>query len=196
MKFKIFDLWSIEEVKVEDPGLRRYVNLDSRLVPKTRGKERERFSKAKFNIVERIINLLEIAGHRGKKHKIQTKSAGKYYSNAKVVLEALKIIESRTKQNPIAVIVKAIENAAPCDETTTIEYGGARYLQAVDTAPIRRLNLALRNVVHGAFDKAFRNKRKLPEALADEIVFAFQNDSKSAAIARKNELERQADAAR
>lgn len=194
---KIFDLWDVNDVRVEDLGLKRYINLDIKLVPKSRGRSRERFGKGKVHVIERLINKLQVPGHRGKKHKIQTKSTGKFESRAKDVIEAFKIIEKKTKQNPISVFIKAIENAAFRDETTTIEYGGARYLQAVDSSPLRRLNSALRHIVHGAYDKAFRKNVSLAEALASEILGAYENDkNKSFAIARKLEMERQADAAR
>ena len=126
-----------------------------------------------------------------------TRSTGKFSSRAKDVIEAFKIIEKQTNQNPIAVLIKAIENASFCDETTTIEYGGARYLQAVDTSPSRRLNAALRNLSHGAHDKAFRKRIGFPEALATELIAASNNDApKSFAVSRKNEMTRQSDAAR
>ena len=193
---KIFDLWSTDEVKIEDPGLRRYIFLTAKFLPKSRGSERERFAKSKVSIIERLIGKLQVPGHRGKKHRIITKSTGKYSARAKNVIEAFKLIEKQTKQNPIVVFVKAIENSANMDETTTIEYGGARYLQAVDTSPLRRLNVALRNIVHGTYDKSFRKKLNVAGALAQEITLAYNNDSKSHAIAKRNEMERQADAAR
>lgn len=194
---KLFDLWETEEIKVEDPGLRRYITLDGKLVPKSKGREREKFGKGKENIVERLINKMQVPGHRGKKHRVITRSTGKFSGRANNVISALKIIEKQTKQNPISILVKALENAAFMDETTTIEYGGARYLQAVDTSPLRRLNIALRNIVHGAYEKAFRKKSKISQALAAEIIAAYENDnSKSFAISKKIEMERQADAAR
>jgi small subunit ribosomal protein S7 len=197
MAFKIFDLWDISEVKAEEPGLKRYINVDARLVLKSHGRARERFGKAKVNIVERLINELTVPGHRGKKHKIITKWAtGKFSQKAKIVIEALKIIEQETKQNPVAVLVRAIENSAPRDEITVIEYGGARYPQAVDAAPMRRLNLALRNIVHGAYDKSFNKKSAISETLAKEIMAAYQNSNESFAISKKNEMEKQANAAR
>ena len=154
---KIFDLWETSEVKIDDPGLRRYIALDGKLIPKSKGREQERFSKARVNIVERIINKLQVPGHRGKKHRIMTKSTGKFTTRAKNVIDALKLIEKQTNQNPISVLVKAVEHAAFRDETTTIEYGGARYLQAVDTSPMRRVNASLRHLVHGAYDKSFKS---------------------------------------
>ena len=150
-----------------------------------------------MNVVERLMNKVAVAGHRGKKHRIQKgKATGKYSKNMKIVLEAFKIIEQKTQKNPVEVLVKAIENAAPRDETTVIEYGGARYPQAVDCAPLRRISLALRNIVHGAYDKSFRSKKSFPQALADELIATAKEEPNAVAVVKRTELEKQADAAR
>ncbi|MCS7134349.1 MAG: 30S ribosomal protein S7 [Candidatus Pacearchaeota archaeon] len=193
---KIFGKYSTEEIKIEDPGLKAYINLDTKLMVKSHGRERERFGKAKINIVERLINRIAVPGHRGKKHKIITRVTGKFTQHAKTVMKTFDLIEEKTKQNPLQVLVKAIENAAPHDEITTIEYGGARYPQAVDCSPQRRVDLALRHLVHGAFDKSFNKKIKFYEALAQEIIAASQNSNESFAIRKKIEMEKQADSAR
>src|SRR3989338_3197400 len=190
MNFKIFDLWDISEVRVEDAGLKRYVNLDSKLLLKSHGRERDKFSKGKINIIERLINRLTIPGHRGKKHKIITKWAtGKHGQKSKIVIETFKIIEQETKQNPAAVLMKAIENAAQRDEITVIEYGGARYPQACDVSPLRRVGLALKHLVHGASDKAFGKKKDIAQALAEEIMLAADGNGESLAIRKKKESE-------
>lgn len=194
---KIFDLYGTKDVKVEDPSLKRYINLDEKLVLRTSGRAREKFAKAKVNVVERLANLIAVPGHRGKKHKIITGHAsGKYEKNMKIVLSAFKIIEEKTKENPVQVLVRAIENSAPRDEITVIEYGGARYPQSVDVSPSRRLNLSLRNIVHGAYDKSFNKKTKIQEALANEIMLASEKSMESFAMQKKNESEKQADSAR
>ncbi len=54
----------------------------------------------------------------------------------------------------------------------------------------------MRMMVQGAYQKAFKSKRKIEETLADEIIKAYNFDAKSGAIAKKLELERQADSAR
>jgi len=195
MLMKIFNIYDISAVKVEDAGLKRYINLDARLILKSHGRARERFSKAKVNIVERLANLVAVPGHRGKKHKIiKSDASGKYSKNIKIVLGAFKIIEKNG--NPVQIFVKAIENSSPRDEVTVIEYGGARYPQAVDISPSRRLSLALRNIVHGASDKAFNKKKSIAEALASEILLASQNSPESFAVQKRYETEKQADAAR
>jgi|SRR3989344_3333804 len=193
----IFDLYDISEVGVKDPGLQGVISLNYSLVIKSHGRRREKFGKANVNIVERLVNSVGVPGHRGKKHKIITGWAtGKYNKNLAQVLEAFKIIKEKTGKNPIQILVNAIENGAPMDEVTMIQYGGARYPQAVDTAPLRRISLALRNISHGAYDKSFNKKKTYPQALAEELIGTANNESTSIAVSKKNELEKQADSAR
>ncbi len=194
---KIFGLWDISEVKVEDPGLKKVINLDDKLLLKSHGRIKYDQSKSKVNVIERMINILQVPGSRGKKHRIISNwISGKQQKTTMIVVDALKIVEQQTKQNPIAVLVKAIENASPRDEVTAIEYGGARYPQAVDISPRRRLNLALRFMINGACDKAFGKTVTVTEALAKEIISAYNNSGDSYAITKKNDIEKQADAAR
>jgi len=195
--FKVFDKYDISEIEVKDPGLKSVIDLTPKLVVKSHGRNVQKFGQAKVNIIERLMNKLSVAGHRGKKHRIiMGHSTGKYTKNMKMILDAFEIIEKRTKKNPVEVLVRAIENAAPRDEVTVIEYGGARYPQAVDVSPLRRVNLALRWIVHGACDKAFGKKKSVVNGLADEIILASENNGESFAARKKNESEKQADSAR
>ena len=197
IKFKLFDKYDVSEVSVEDPGLKNVINLDAKLIVKSHGRNVMKAGQAKMNIVERVMNRIGTAGHRGKKHKlIKGTSTGKYTKNMGIVLDAFDIIEKRTSKNPVLVLVKAVENASPRDEITVIEYGGARYPQAVDVAPLRRVNLAIRWIVHGASDKAFNKKKTVAQALADEIILAYEGNGESFALRKKNESEKQADSAR
>ena len=164
--FKIFDLYDISGVEVKDPGLKPVINLQSKLVINSHGRNVQKFGALKINVIERLMNRVAVSGHRGKKHKISKGDAsGKYSKNMKIVLEAFKLIEKRTGKNPVAVLVQAIENAAPRDEITVIEYGGARYPQAVDVSPIRRINLVLRWMTQGASDKSFNKKKNFMNRL-------------------------------
>ncbi|MDP1729303.1 MAG: 30S ribosomal protein S7 [archaeon] len=194
---KLFNLYDCDEIVVNDPGLKRVINVTPKIMLKSHGKAKGKFSKTKVNIVERLANLLGVPGHRNKKHKIMTSLAsGKFTKNMKVVLAAFKIIEEKTKQNPVQVFVTAVEKASPREEVTIIEYGGAKYPQAVDCSPSRRISLTLRLMVHGAYDKAFGKKTKIEDALANEIILAFQDSGDSAAAQKKNEMEKQANSAR
>ncbi len=195
---KVFNRWSVKEITVQDPGLKRYINLEPRIIPKTGARYAgARFHKSKTFIVERLINKVMIPGHKGKKHFItSSRSTGKAQKAYSLVEETFKVIENRTKQNPIAIFVKALENAAPREEIITIVYGGARYPKAVECAPQRRVDLVLRYIVQGAFAKSFNSKKDAVNALADEIIAAYQLSNSSNAIKKKLDTERQADASR
>jgi len=193
-----FNKWSTSGIGVDDQGLVRYINLEPRVVPKTGARYAgRRFHKSKIFIVERLINKLFIPGHKSKKHLRSSGHCTGKTSNAYGIVEkAFNIIEQKTKENPLKVFVQALVNAAPREEIVTIEYGGARYPKAVECAPQRRIDIALRFFVQGSYDKSFKKKKSVESALADEIMAAYKLDPKSLAISKKNETERQADAAR
>lgn len=195
---KLFNKWDTSGIVINDKGLVNYINLNPVLVPKTGGKNTVvRFWKNKYSIVERLMNKLMIPGHRGKKHKLTSgKCTGKSYTVYKIVHDTFELIENKTKKNPIEVFVKALENAAPREEITSIEYGGAKYPQSVDCAPQRRVDIVLRMMVQGAYQKSYGKKKKMMNALAEEILSAYNSEQASSAISRKLELERQADASR
>jgi len=195
--FKLFGIYDVSDIKVIDPGMKKYINLEPKLLVKSHGRIREKFSKGKINLLEIFANLVGVPGHRGKKHKIQTsQKTGKYSQNMKIVLDALKIIEEKTKTNPVQVLVNAIENSAPRDGVTIIEYGGARYPQAVDISPLRRVTMTLRIIVQGSYDKSFNKKTKIEQALADELIKAYKSDADSYAMGKRRDSEKQADSAR
>ena len=180
-KIKLFEKWDFEGVEVKDIGLKRYVSLRPIYVPHSMGRhEHSRFRKSEMNIVERLVNNLMHPG----------KNAGKKIRAIKVVRNAFEIINLRTDRNPIEVLVRAVENSAPCEDTTRITYGGIVYHQAVDISPQRRVDLALRFLCEGAKNASFSNPRPLEECLAEEIVMAANRDIKSYGVQKRNEMER------
>ncbi|HLC73995.1 MAG TPA: 30S ribosomal protein S7 [Candidatus Nanoarchaeia archaeon] len=198
MNLKLFNKWDTTGFEVEDIALKPYINIEPILSPRTGGRSAiNRLWAHKPPIVERLINKLMVTGHRGKKHRYSSghntgKAAGLYTA----VEKAFTIIEKQLNKNPVEVFVKAVENAAPREEITTIEYGGARYPQAVEVSPQRRIDIALRQITCGAYQKSFNTKVKIEKALADELIKAYNMDQGSQAISKKLELERQADASR
>ena len=144
------------------------------------------------------MGKLQVPGHKGKSHKLTSgHCTGKAMNSYRIVFKAFGIIENQTKKNPIEVFVKALENAAPREEITTIEYGGARYPQAVDCSPQRRIDIALRQMTQGSYAKAFNKKVSMEKALANEIIGAYNADQASSqAYSKRIELERQAESAR
>src|SRR3989344_2008091 len=105
--FKIFDLYDLSEISIEDPGLKDVINLKPKLILKSFGRNVMKLGQTKVNIVERLMNKLAVSGHRGKKHRIMLgRSSGKYTKNMGIILQALKRIEEKTKKNPVQVLVK------------------------------------------------------------------------------------------
>lgn len=195
---KLFNRWETTGIEIKDPGLKDYINLTPVVVPKTCGRNvNVAFWKTKYNVVERLINKVMVPGHRGKKHLIFSgHCTGKGATAYTQILKTFELIEKKTNKNPVEILVHAIENAAPREEITTIEYGGARYPQSVECSPQRRVDVALRIMVQGSFQRSFNKKIKFHECLADEIVAASNNDTKSAAVSKKTEMERQAESSR
>ncbi|MSR86153.1 30S ribosomal protein S7 [Candidatus Woesearchaeota archaeon] len=195
---KIFNRWDTSAIKVVDPGLQDYINIRPIMIPRTGGRNvGTQFWKTKTNIVERLINKIMIPGHKGKKHKITSGHCGGKGTTAYAIVEkTFSIIERKTNKNPVEVFVKALENAAPREEITTIEYGGARYPKAVECAPQRRVDYALRLMVQGAYAASFGKKKSIKDALSEEIIKAYNMDQTSIALGKKLELERQSDASR
>lgn len=195
---KAFNRWSMDGIKVDDQGLQQYVTLNPRVVPKTGGRyAQNRFYKSRVFIIERLINKLMVPGHKSKKHyKTSYHITGKTNMAYHIVEETFKQIEKNTKENPIKVFVKALENAAQREEIVTIEYGGARYPKAVECSPQRRVDLVLRYMTQGAYHRTFNTKKSIINSLADEITSAYRLSSASNAIAKKLEIERQADSSR
>ncbi len=190
---KFFNRWGTEGVTVEDVGLQRYLSVDPKIVPKTGARYAgNRFHKSNTFIVERFATKLMGSGHKGKKHFLSSgHNAGKKVRVLHIVENALSKAEQRLKVNPLVILTRAVENAAPREEVIAIEYGGARYPKAVDISPQRRIDLALRNMTQGAYTKSFNKKQKIEDALAEELIAAYQVSAKSNAIAKKRDLERQ-----
>ena len=184
---KLFQKWTFQDVKVQDIGLQRYLNLTPMTTPHSMGRhEHQRFRKASVNIVERLINGLMRPG----------KNSGKKAKASNIVKQAFEIINLRTGKNPIDVLVKAIENAAPCEDTTRVSYGGVVYHLSVDIAPQRRIDLAIRHITEGARAATLNNPKPIQETLADELILASNKDIKSAGVAKRNEIERVAQSSR
>lgn len=191
---KCFNRWETEGIAVADPGLSRYLTLQPKIVPKTGARYAgNRFHKSNTFIAERLATKLMGSGHKGKKHFVSSgHNGGKKTKALHVVEDALLKAEQRLKVNPLLVLTRAIENASPREEVIAIEYGGARYPKAVDISPQRRIDLALRFMTQGAYNKSFNKKIKIEDALAEELIGAYQVSAKSNAIAKKRDLERQA----
>lgn len=183
---KLFGKYDVDNIVINDKGLANYMNLRADKLHTHGRHANRRFKKANLSLIERLVNnMMRTERYTGKKSKA-----------IRVVREAFDIINKRTKENPLQILVKAIENAAPREETTRLFLSGIYVPQAVDSAPLRRLDIALRNICKGAISKTMKNRKSIAECLADEIIAASRDETASYAINKKLEIERIAQSAR
>jgi small subunit ribosomal protein S5e len=124
------------------------------------------------------------------------RNTGKKLLACRIVKHALEIVHVLTDQNPVQVLVDAIINSGPREDSTRIGTAGVVRRQAVDVSPFRRVNQALYLMTTGARESSFRNVKTIAECLADEIINAARGSSNSYAIKKKDEIERVAKANR
>ncbi|MCL5430646.1 MAG: hypothetical protein M1504_04220, partial [Candidatus Marsarchaeota archaeon] len=147
----LFNKYGYDGLEVRDLSLRNYVNLKPLIYPVTyRRTSKKDFSKATINIIERLANDMMRGGTGGKVggKVIRTKGRlqGKKLTTLRIIEDAFEIISRQTKENPIQVYIKALENAAPIEDTTRVRYGGIISNIPVDVSASRRLDIAVRNL--------------------------------------------------
>ena len=195
---KLFDKWE-SNITVQDPGLVKYINTKSVIIPRSFGRySGKQFHKSQMHIVERLMNHMFVAGHKGKKHRITSgMNVGKTFSVIEIVEDTFSILEKKTGKNPLEVFVRAVENSAIREEVTSFQVGGIIVRKAVITSPQRRVDLALRLIAQASYQKAFKGSKKMSEALANELLAAYNYDPQnSVAIKEKERMEREAGGAR
>lgn len=197
-EMKTFGRWDASEAEVGDDGLLRYINLENIMAPRSRGRHEERqFYKADVPIVERLLNRMYVAGHRGKKHYITSgRNTGSSERLWNIIEEAFEQIEEQTGENPFQILVNAIENSAPTEEVVTYQRGGVRARKAVLVAPQRRVDLALRLLVQGAYENRLANAEDASDVLAQELIKASNGDDEARAVREKERREKEAEGAR
>lgn len=199
-EIKLFNTWSFEGIEISDPTLEQYINLKPLIIPQSCGRhEHKRFWKTlKVSIIERFINRLLSPGFLSSriKGRKSSYSSGKKNRIIKSMKNAFTLIELNTEVNPIQVLIDAICNTAPREETTKIARGGISYASAVDIAPQRRVDLAIKYLVQAIGSKSQGSLRMFEETLAQELISAAKNSQDSKAIKRKDEIERIAVSAR
>lgn len=183
----LFNKWDVGEVKVTDPSLMRYVTLTSMIIPHSCGKfSKQEFNKSNMMIVERLINRL-----------MQTeKNTGKKQLAIRIVRDAFVIINKKTKRNPVEVLVEAIGNSGPREETVRLKYGGINVPKSVDTAPLRRVDTAIGFLAEATLKGSSTSKKSASAVLADELIAASKGDMKCYSVGKKEERERIAKSAR
>ena len=181
----LFGKWDLTEVVIDDTTLEKYINLDAFQIPHTGGRHsKKRFGRRDLTVIERFINnLMRSEKYTGKKAQAYN-----------VMKNAFDIINSKKKTNPAQVMVQALENSAPRAAVVSLRYGGIRVYSGVDVSPTRRVDTAIRNLCIGALQSA-KKQRSIEKSLSRELMLASEGNPDSYAVGKKEELERQAEAA-
>ena len=115
---------------------------------------------------------------------------GKKLMSLRIMKHTFEIIHLLTGENPVQVLVSAVVNSGPREDSTRVGRAGTVRRQAVDVSPLRRVNQAIFLLTSGARSASFRNVKTIAECLSDELINAAKGSSNSYAIKKKDELER------
>merc|ERR1711928_315989 len=163
---KLFGKWNPDEVQVSDISLTDYFVVKEKnavYLPHTAARYAvKRFRKAQCPIVERLVNAL----------MMHARNNGKKLMAVRIARHAFEIIHLLTSENPLQVLVDAIINSAPREDSTRIGRAGTVRRQAVDVAPLRRVNQAIWLLCTGTREASFRSIKTIAECLADELINA------------------------
>ena len=190
VNIKLFNKWSYTDIEIKDLSLSTYLAVGENFasyVPHSAGKyNKKRFNRSMCPILERLTCALMMHGRNN----------GKKIKAIKILKQSFEIIFLLTEKNPIQVLIDAIINCGPREDSTRIGSAGTMRRQAVDVSPFRRVNIAIHLIITGTREAAFRNVKTVSECLADELINASKGSSNSYAIKKKDEIERVAKANR
>jgi small subunit ribosomal protein S7 len=116
---------------------------------------------------------------------------GKKSTAEKLVYTAFDKIKETTKEEPLVVFERALENVMPLLEVASKRVGGANYQVPREVRPERRFVLALRWIIGAARAKKGKG---MADKLAEEIIAASKNEG--SAIKKKLDMHRMAEANR
>jgi len=182
---RLFGKWSYAGLQVADGTLADFISITQTRVktflPHTAGRwQKKRFRKALCPVIERLVNSLMMHG----------RNTGKKLQAVRIVKHALEIIHLLTGVNPIQVVIEAVSKTGPREDSTRIGTGGVARRQAVDVAPLRRINQGIYLICCGSRESAFRSSKTIAECLAEELINASKGSANSYAIKKKDEVER------
>jgi small subunit ribosomal protein S7 len=114
---------------------------------------------------------------------------GKKSVAERMVYGALDTVANRTKEDPIEVFNRALENVRPVVEVKSRRVGGATYQVPVEVRPSRRTALAMRWLVEAA---RRRSEKSMGQRLAQEFIDAAEN--RGTAVKKREDTHRMAEA--
>ena len=114
---------------------------------------------------------------------------GKKAVAEQIVYGAFEVIEERTREEPLKIFHRALENVQPLVEVKSRRVGGATYQVPVEVRPERRMALAMRWVIIFARQRPGKSMR---DKLANELIEAAHK--RGNAVKRREDVHRMAEA--
>ena len=114
---------------------------------------------------------------------------GKKSTAEQIFYGAMEVIQERTKEDPLRVFRKALDNVKPAVEVKSRRVGGSNYQVPVEVRPNRRMALAYRWLI--GFTRS-RPEKSMQERLANEILDAAS--ARGSAFKKKEDTHRMAEA--
>ena len=116
---------------------------------------------------------------------------GKKSVAEKIVYGAFDQITKTSKEEPLEVFMKALDEVSPVVEVKSRRVGGATYQVPMEVRPRRAQTLAMKWIVDSANK---RNEKTMRERVANEIFDAFNNKGNS--VKKREETHKMAEANR
>ncbi len=116
---------------------------------------------------------------------------GKKSISEKVVYDCMDILGEKTKENPIDILDKCLDNVRPVLEVKSRRVGGATYQVPIEVTPKRADTLALRWIISYSRN---RREKTMSDRLAAEILDGASNTGSS--VKKKEDLHKMAEANR
>jgi len=140
-------------------------------------RRREVLPDPKFNdrVVTKFINAMMYGGKKSTAEKI--------------LYGALDVVSERTKEDPLTIFKRALDNVKPNVEVRSRRVGGATYQVPVEVRPVRRMSLGMRWIVQ--YSRG-RGEKSMAERLAAELIDAA--NGRGASMKKKEDTHRMADA--
>ena len=114
---------------------------------------------------------------------------GKKRVAEKILYSALEILAKNSKEDPITMMDKALQNVSPSVEVKSRRVGGSNYQVPVEVNTKRKQSLAMRWILDAA-DK--RNEKTMKNKLAAELLDAY--DNKGSAVKKREDVHKMAEA--
>ena len=180
---KLFGKWSYNDLKV-DVTCDNYIDVrttKSRVfLPHTAGRyQRMPFKKATCPLIERIIGALSFHG----------RNTGKKVKAMRIMRQTLELIELQTGENPIQIVINAIQNGGAREDSQRLGTSGVAKRIAVDVSTFRRINQSIYFITKHAREKCFKNIKNVAETLADEFIKCAKNESTCPTLMKKQNIE-------